>query len=486
MVKCHTLQTFIVTFISTSHGQKNQMKQIFILLFLSLTMLPSFGQNASSTDPKMFHLDPSNASANFKGDIKDLEWIVGNWRTERSASSFREDTYLPLEGKQITAVNRAISNNQVAYMNYVVIWQDGDTVKMHHTNFGAKLNLRGERAFRLLNRDGDYFYFTGLTLHRVNHNLQEAYYDFGDQKQLQITKRVTVANQQLNVLELNTEKELYPEGLAVDVFSKKVFLNSTNQNKVVSTDFDGKIVTDIKTKYYGTMRGTGLTFKNNLLYALGNNNYDTSRTANHISVLQIINSKSNTVVRSYEKISKNRSLFNDITLGEDGIAYITNTSENTVYTINTLKDKSQFDVFFQSSEIEGANGITISPGKNKLFIATVNGIKLFDIKTKLLLAYSDTLTRGIDGLKYYNGKLYGLQNGQLTAYQLDDKEENIISIQILIKTHYTFDVPTSLCITDDVIYVLANSQFGKRYRIENRLLNKAQLTNTYILTYKID
>lgn len=459
-------------------------KRYLIVLIISVTVI-SFGQNTTPSDPKMFHLDSLNAPKNFKGNIKDLEWLVGNWRTERTGSSFREDTYLPLEGRQITGVNRAVANNQVAYMNHVVIWQDGDTVKMNHKNFGAKLNLRGERNFRLLNRDGDYFYFTGLTLHRVNHNLQEAYFDFGEQKQLQITKRVLVPNQQLSVLELNTEKELYPEGLAVDVANKHIYLNSTNQNKIVSSDFNGKTQTDVKTKYYSALRGTGLLFDNKYLYALGNNNYDTIKNAKHTSVLQIIDSKTHKLLRSFEMISTKRTLFNDITLAKKGIAYITNTSENAVYAINTSRGNSKFEEVIKSTEIENPNGISISDKNDKLFIATDNGIRIYDLRNKMLLQYKDSLTAGIDGLKFNNGKLFALQNGQLVSFQLDEKQETIISSQVLIKSHYTFDAPTSLCIIDNLIYVLANSQFSKRNRIENRLIDKTQLTSTYILTIKV-
>jgi DNA-binding beta-propeller fold protein YncE len=458
-----------------------------VLLFFALTAslsIISFGQNPTPSDPKMFHLDSLNAPKNFKGSIRDLEWLVGNWRTERSANIFREDTYLPLEGRQITGVNRAIANNQVAYMNHIVIWQDGDTVKMNHKNFGAKLNLRGERSFRLINRDGDYFYFTGLTLHRVNHNLQEAYFDFGDQKQMQITNRVVLPNQHLNVMELYTEKELYPEGLAIDLLSNKIFLNSTNQNKIVSVDIDSKIQSDVKTKHLGTLRGTGLLIENKYLYALGNNNYDTSMKATHTSTLQIIDPRTNELIKSFEKTSRNHTLFNDITLTKKGIAYITNTSENAVYMINTKKGKSKFEEVIKSIEIESPNGISISDKNDKLYIATNKGIRVFDLNNKKLLAFNDTLTKGIDGLKFNNGKLYALQNGQLVSYQLDKKQETIISNQVLLKNHYTFDAPTSLSIVDNALYVLSNSQFGKRNRIESNMIDKSQLTNTYILTIK--
>lgn len=471
---------------STQRNMKTAViKKNYLLALAILFSVISFGQNTIPTDPKMFHLDSVNAPKNFKGNIRDLEWLVGNWRTNRNGNSFREDTYLPLEGRQITGVNRAIANNQVAYMNHIVIWQDSDTVKMNHKNFGAKLNLRGEREFRLLHRDGDYFYFTGLTLHRVNHNLQEAYFDFGDQKQLQITNRVLVPNQELSVLELNAEKELYPEGLAVDFINKQIFLSSTNQNKIVASDFDGRTQTDVKSKYHGTLRGSGLLFDNKYLYALGNNNYDTTKKANHISVLQIIDPKSNKLIRNFEKISTNRTLFNDITLTKNGIAYITNTSENAVYTINTTKGNSKFEDVIKSSEIENPNGIAISEKNDKLFIATDNGIRIYDLQKKMLLPYKDTLTSGIDGLKFNKGKLYALQNGQLVIFQLDEKQETIISSQVLIKNHYTFDAPTSLSIVEDVIYVLANSQFGKRNKIENNLMNKSLLTNTYILVLKV-
>jgi DNA-binding beta-propeller fold protein YncE len=217
---------------------------------------------------------------------------------------------------------------------------------------------------------------------------------------------------------------------------------------------------------------------------LGNNNYDTTKNAKHTSVLQLIDTKTNQLVRSFEKTSTKRTMFNDITLSKNGIAYITNTSENAVYKINTAKQKSKIEEILKSSEIESPNGIAISDNNDKLFIATDNGIRIYDLKNKTLLPFKDTLTSGIDGLKFNKGQLYALQSGQLVSFQLDEKQETIISKQVLIKNHYTFDAPTSLCIIDDIIYVLANSQFGKRNRIENNLIDKTQLTNTYILTIK--
>ncbi len=288
-----------------------------------------------------------------------------------------------------------------------------------------------------------------------------------------------------DVIELNTEKELYPEGLAVDVIGKKIFLNSTNQNKTVIADFDGKKVEDIKTKYYGRLRGTGLLFSNNLLYALGNDNYDTTKDADHKSVLQIINPENNKLIRSYEKVSKERSVFNDITLNDKGIAYITNTSEKAIYSLNTTKATSKFKIFHQSSDLSGANGITISTSSNKLFVATQNGVRIFDLRTKQLLPFQDASTNGIDGLKYYKGSLLGIKEDHLVKYTLDTKETKIVSSQVLIKTNYTFDAPTSLCILNDIVYVLANSQFSKRTKIENQLMDKSELTGTYILLYKL-
>lgn len=455
---------------------------ILCLLFSSLV----FGQDSSlPSDPKLFFFDPAKMPTNFKGNIKDLEWLTGNWRTDRGENSFREDTYMPLEGNQITAVNRAMANNKVAYMNYVVIWQEGDTVKMHHKNFSSELNLRGTRDFKLLNKDGNYFYFTGLTIHKINHNLFEAYYDFGDQKQLQTTRRVVTTNQVSDVIELNTEKELYPEGLAVDATGKKIFLNSTNQNKIVVADFDGKNIEDIKTKYYGNMRGTGVLFSNNLLYALGNNNYDSTKGADHKSVLQIINPQHNSLIRSYEKVSKENTVFNDVTIDDKGTAYITNTSEGAIYSINTTSDTSKFEIFHQSSNTSEANGITISTNSHKLFVATQNGIKIFDLSTKQLLPFSDTSTNDVDGLKYYKRSLFAIRNGQLVKYTLDDKETKITSSQILIKTNYTFDAPTSLYVLNDIVYVLSNSQFSKRSKIQDKLMDKSELTGTYILLYNL-
>jgi hypothetical protein len=434
------------------------------------------------SDPKLKLLQITAPAPGFGGDISDLAWLAGNWRTE-SKVGFREDTWLPLESRQMSGLNRAIARGAVAYMNFMVLRQEAGSVTMQHRNFGAALNERGTRDFTLLDRDGDYFYFTGLTLHRISNDHYEALYDFGTETQLQTTRR-TSSPSATTTYTLRTEKELYPEGLAVDSARRRIWLNSTNQNKIVQSGFEGAGTTDLATPYHGKLRGTGLLLHAGLLLALGNDNYDATAGALHKSVLQVLNPADGTLLRSYEHVSTERTLFNDISVDASGLAYITNTSEGALYTIPNIGESGGLELLLKATELEGANGLCLSARSRRLFIATSEGLRIYDLSSRTFLPYQNKASAGIDGLKYHEGSLYGLRGG-LVRYVLNATEDAVVREEVLIPNHPLFDAPTSLCIVENTVFLLANSQFGKRQRIEQGLADRSLLTDTYVLQYRL-
>ena len=54
------------------------IQKIFLLVLATCIVATSSGQNTMPADPKMYHLDTASAPQNFKGNIRDLEWLVGD------------------------------------------------------------------------------------------------------------------------------------------------------------------------------------------------------------------------------------------------------------------------------------------------------------------------------------------------------------------------------------------------------------------------
>src|ERR1700755_2206014 len=68
---------------------------------------------------------------------------------------------------------------------------------------------------------------------------------------------------------LNFEKDLIPEGIAIDAKSERIFLSSLRKNKIVTANLDGSDATDfIESDQYGYLSGFGMTIKGDTLYAL--------------------------------------------------------------------------------------------------------------------------------------------------------------------------------------------------------------------------
>lgn len=95
---------------------------------------------------------------------------------------------------------------------------------------------------------------------------------------------------------LGFQKDLIPEGIAIDTKSKTIFLNSLKYGKIVACKLDGSDPTTfITNNQYGYLPGFGMTIKGDTLYALGNS---LQKGANQ-SILLLLNIKTRELIDSY-------------------------------------------------------------------------------------------------------------------------------------------------------------------------------------------
>jgi hypothetical protein len=167
------------------------MKSSFVIFCLLLLIISkhSFAQNALSSNKKMFLLDSLKAPCNLLFNMRDFQWLVGKWKTELDNGSYREDKIQKLDNGKLAGLKRIKSDRNLENINFVELWQDGNSIKMSYKDIRTNLPVEGSKYFKLLFIDGDYFYFTGLTIHKVNNDLYESLFDNGNGK-LQITKRM--------------------------------------------------------------------------------------------------------------------------------------------------------------------------------------------------------------------------------------------------------------------------------------------------------
>jgi DNA-binding beta-propeller fold protein YncE len=289
------------------------------------------------------------------------------------------------------------------------------------------------------------------------------------------------------IIELN-RSDLIPEGIAVDESSGDIYLSNLYTRNIIHLNENSTDSKKIESPFNGLVQGFGIEQINGKIYALGNYTKDSI----YFSVLQIIDSKTKKMLKSIELESEENSILNDLVVTRSGDIYFTNSLNNSIYTLDEGQDK--FKVLFSSDEIPYPNGITLSVDEDKLFIASSRGIRIYHLKMKKFLNKADntTLTKGVDGLKYYKNSLIGVQNWAIkledhavVRFYLNDNETEITHVDTLVVDHPNFDIPTTLDIKGDWVYCLANSQMDNLDE-ENNLIRKDELTATYILKLKIE
>lgn len=264
---------------------------------------------------------------------------------------------------------------------------------------------------------------------------------------------------------LDFQKDLIPEGIAVDPKSKKIFLSSVAQSKIVQCNLQGKESSDfIKSKQYNYKTGLGMIIHDRKLFAIGSN--ESSPNAPN-SILLVLNPSNGELIHSYEWKDTSNHFFNDLVITSNNEIYITNSFGNSILKLNY--PNGEIETFMTSDDFVYGNGITISDDEKYLYVATwEKGVRIIDIATKKIINPPSKISVGLDGIKFYENHLIGIYNGsveyskhELVRFKLNPETNNIIGKETILKATKDFIIPTTFDIVNDVAYFIANSQLTK-------------------------
>ena len=166
---------------------------------------------------------------------------------------------------------------------------------------------------------------------------------------------------------------------------------------------------------------------------------------------------------------------------------MSDTLKSSIYTVNTNDPADSLKQLVEHKDLSWVHGIDLSADGSRLFSTSYDGgIRFFDLKTKSFSSFRDLATAGNDGLKYYEGCLYGVGANVLKKYTLNKAEDGIIRTEALLSDHEFFNDPRCLHIEAGYLYCLANIEFepvefgrgGKRAR-------KAPLSDSYLIKLKL-
>ncbi|WP_420603345.1 SMP-30/gluconolactonase/LRE family protein [Flagellimonas sp.] len=282
---------------------------------------------------------------------------------------------------------------------------------------------------------------------------------------------------------LDFEKDLIPEGIAVHLPSKKVYINSLVHNKIVRCNLDGSNPENfISSNQYGYLAGFGMTIKGDTLYALGNS----LPKVNNKSILLLLDIPSGKLIKSYPLNVPDFIYLNDIAISSNGDIYITDSETNNIYTVN--KSTDQLEVFFSNDEIKHSNGIAISTDDKFLYFASyISGIRVLDIAAKKLINQPNN-HKGIDGMKFYDNSLIGIVNTRRDAtlngvykFYLDENQSEIIKTEKLQNFPRLSDIPTTFDLIGDTMYFVADSQLDMLNQDTIEITDITKLENYQLL-----
>ncbi len=288
-------------------------------------------------------------------------------------------------------------------------------------------------------------------------------------------------------VELGFEKDLIPEGIAIDPVSQKVYLNSLKSAKIVRCNLDGSNAEEFLSSHeFGYLSGFGMTIQGNTLYALGNG----LSKENNTSILLLLDIASGKLIHSYTLDNGNFVYLNDIAVDSKGTVYITDSEGSDIYTVN--RATNQLEVFFSNDEVKHSNGIAISDNDRYLYLASyASGIRILDIANKKLVNQPNVF-KGIDGMKYYQNHLIGIVNAKrdlsqngVFQFKLNDAGTEILSETKIANFKNPSDIPTTFAIFGDYMYFVADSQMDLLDDKTNEIIDSSQLENYQLLKKKL-
>ena len=287
------------------------------------------------------------------------------------------------------------------------------------------------------------------------------------------------------------DKELVPEGIAYSEKHNKFYLTSIAKSKIISVDRSTGDQKDfIGSNDFGFMPGVGILVddKRGHLHALAG--YFPLNDS--LSSLFTFELESGKLIRKIHVAEDGEHFLNDLIQDRDGNLYITDSKASAVY---MLENGGTFlKRLYQSDEIEYPNGIAISEDGSKLYIASFSkGIRILDLEKQELLNPPDTLglSQGIDGLEFYRGHLYGIQNGvrangdNFRKLVLNKTEDSILGVEILDSNNPSFDLPLTFAIAGNQAVVIANSNLQFLDQVTLQFTEPDALKPTRLLVYEL-
>ena len=320
--------------------------------------------------------------------------------------------------------------------------------------------------------------------------------------------RTTEAYKEIEYLKLELDKTVEQSTVAysideLDLHPESIAFNPKNESFLISSVHKGKIMSYRPTSgvyeewiaagtdsLWATM-GIKVDAKNNELWVCS--------TATPEMILYDSTLEGKTAIHQYDLTTKKLlqryelsggHWFGDLVIHPSGDVYVSDSRVPIIYKID--RKTNQLSVFKDfTNELFNLQGIDFDSKGTTLFIADYKtGIYRYDLGTQqldFLTHPASMITKGVDGLYFYQDNLIAIQNGvrpfRVCRFKLNEKLTAIIDYEYLDKGRAELDEPTLGVIVEDDFYYIANSPWGK-YNKEKHLMVDKDFKNI-VLKYSL-
>lgn len=256
------------------------------------------------------------------------------------------------------------------------------------------------------------------------------------------------------------ERELFPENVAFDPRGNTFFLGSTAKDKIVRCSVGAACIVLVKPHLTEKSYVLGLKIDRPIrtLWATNNSLVGASLRRYDIHSGKLLQTAS----------MEGKHVFNDLALSSSGNVYVTDTSEGSVYRLNSRTNT--LGVLAPPHRFTAANGIAISPDEKMLYVsAWGDGIDVIDLPSGSVkpIAHADNVCLAfIDGLYAIGQSLIAIQNGpmlpRIAQFNLSKNGRQIVGMTMLERRNPAFDGITTGTLVGNELYYVANPQIDKK------------------------
>jgi len=252
------------------------------------------------------------------------------------------------------------------------------------------------------------------------------------------------------------DKDLFPEGLAVDAEKRLFYMGSMHRRKIVKITPEGEVSDFVKQGRYDLMPvgGVRVDTANHEIWAA-------SDPAERPSELMHFDA-SGKLVERYPAPGAGPHDLNDLVVRNSDEVFTTDTEAHLVFRFD--RKSHAFTPLKFPRPIFYPNGIALSDDRNLLYVADILGVIVVDLLTnaaqEVIPDAYDTLS-GIDGLYWYKGDLIGVQYGtaayRVMRWHVAKDGHTVTANEILERGTDLVKDPTTGAIFEGKFYFMANT-----------------------------